>query len=200
MTRPQPPARSRTASAEVSESLETAALALLEEGGTEAITVRSVAAHAGVAPMGVYSRFGGKDGLLEALFVRGFDELHHAITSASGPDALSRLRRGCGAYRDFAIGHPHLYQLMFQQMLELELSQEALDRAASTFGELVVRVGDAMESGQLAAEDDVEIAQQIWAAIHGAVSLELAGISFTADAGQTFGGMLDALLGGLTAA
>jgi AcrR family transcriptional regulator len=197
MTRAQLPSRTRTASADVTDSLLQSALALLGEGGTEAITVRAVAAHAGVAPMGVYSRFGGKDGLLEALFVWGFDALHQAISAARGPDALSRLRRGCGAYRDFALGHPHLYQLMFQQMLELELSDEALERAAATFGELVSRVADAMESGQLASTDDVEVAQQIWSAMHGSASLELAGIGFTGDAEQTFEGMLDALVRGL---
>jgi len=199
MTRAQPPTRTRTASADVTDSLLQSALDLLGEGGTDAITVRAVAAHAGVAPMGVYSRFGGKDGLLEALFVQGFDALHEAISAASGPDALSRLRRGCGAYRDFALGHPHLYQLMFQQMLELELSDEALERAAATFGELVSRVADAMESGQLAPGDDVEVAQQIWSVIHGSASLDLAGIGFTGDAERTFEGMLGALLRGLAA-
>jgi AcrR family transcriptional regulator len=197
MTRAQPPARTRTASADVTESLLASALALLGEGGTEAITVRAVAAHAGVAPMGVYSRFGGKDGLLEALFVQGFDALHEAIIDASGPDALSRLRRGCAAYRAFALGHPHLYQLMFQQMLELELSDDALERAAATFGELVGRVADAMESGQLAPRDDVEVAQQIWSVLHGSASLALAGISFTGDAEQTFEDTIGALLRGL---
>ena len=197
MTRAQPPARTRTASADVTDSLLQSALALLAEGGTEAVTVRAVATHAGVAPMGVYSRFGGKAGLLEAVFVHGFDGLHAAISAASGPDALSRLHHGCRAYREFAVGHPHLYQLMFQQMLELELSDDAVERATATFGELVGRVADAMESGQLLAADDVDVAQQIWSVIHGAASLDLAGISFTSDAEQTFENMLVALLRGL---
>ena len=174
-----------------------AAHALLEEGGDDAITVRAVAARAGVAPMGVYSRFGSKDGLLEALFVQGFDSLHEAINAASGPDALTRLRRGCGAYRVFALAHPHQYQLMFKQMLELDLSEEALERAAATFGQLVGRVADAMAAGQLADGDDVEVAQQIWSAIHGSVTLDLAGITFTADGQKTFDTMIDALLRGL---
>ncbi len=178
-------------------SLLDAAQDLLEEGGIDSITVRSVATHAGVAPMGVYSRFGNKDGLLEALFVEGFDRLQAAIASASGPDALARLRSGCMAYRDFALANPHLYELMFRQMLELELSAESLERAEQTFGHLVSRVSDAMAAGLLARSDDVDVAQQVWNAIHGGVSLELAGVTFSSDPERTFGAMLDAMLVGL---
>ena len=132
--------RHRTPSADVTESLLDAARQLLEEQGADAMTVRAVATRAGVAPMGVYNRFGSKDGLIEALFVQGFEQLHAAIASSSGPDSLARMRGGCKAYRAFAVAHPHLYQLMFKQMLELELSADALDTAAATFGLLVGRV------------------------------------------------------------
>jgi AcrR family transcriptional regulator len=190
-------ARTRTPSADVTDSLLDAALELIEEGGSHAITVRAVATRAGVAPMGVYSRFGNKDGLLEALFVQGFDGLHAAITGASGADALMRLRNGCAAYRSFALEHPHLYELMFRQMLELELSAESLQRAEQTFAELVGRVADAMAAGLLRGGDEVDVAQQIWNALHGAVSLELAGVTFSAHPERTFASMLDALLAGL---
>ena len=69
-----------------------AAEQILTEEGPSAITVRKVAACAGVAPMGVYNRFDGKHGLLEALFVRGFAELRRTVATATGPDALARLR------------------------------------------------------------------------------------------------------------
>ena len=189
--------RMRTPSADVTDSLVDAALELIEESGSHAITVRAVATRAGVAPMGVYSRFGNKDGLLEALFVQGFDGLHAAITEASGADAITRLRKGCAAYRAFALAHPHLYELMFRQMLELELSSESLERAEQTFAELVGRVADAMTAGLLADGDQVDVAQQLWNAMHGAVSLELAGVTFSAQPERTFVSMLDAMLSGL---
>ena len=50
--------RTRTASVAVTDSLIDAALAILEETGLPGLTVRDVAARAGVAPMCVYSRFG----------------------------------------------------------------------------------------------------------------------------------------------
>jgi AcrR family transcriptional regulator len=197
MKRAQPPVRTRTASADVTDSLLEAALELLAEGGTDAITVRSVAQRADVAPMGVYSRFGSKDGLLEALFVEAFDRLGTAVGAASGPDAIARLRNGCRAYRVFAIENPHHYQLMFEQMLELELEQASFDHAMVTFTQLVGRIEDAMAAGELALADSVDRAQQVWSAMHGAVSLEIAGISFSNDSARTYDAMLDALLRGM---
>lgn len=147
--------------------------------------------------MGVYSRFGGKPGLLEALFVQGFADLHAAIGSARGADALTRLRNGCRAYREFAVANPHAYRLMFDQMLELELSEESLAQAAATFGQLVERVADAMEAGLIDRGDETEVAQQIWSALHGGVSLELIGVSFAADPKRNFAAMVDTLLRGL---
>ena len=197
MARPQ--ARVRTPSADVTAALVTAAGDLLEEIGPDAITVRAVASRAGVAPMGVYSRFGGKDGLLEALFVGGFQRLREAITEASGPDARSRLHAGCLAYRAFAVAHPHLYELMFRQMLELELSAEAIEEAERSFAQLVGRVEDAMAAGVLRSAEPVEVAQQVWNALHGGVGLELAGVVFTPDPERTFAAMVDAMITGLGA-
>ena len=189
--------RNRTRSAEVTDSLIDSAMQILNDSGPDGLTVRAVAANAGVAPMGVYSRFGGKPGLLEALFVQGFEQLDRAVGDASGPDSLARLRNGCRAYRTFAVTNPQVYELMFKQMKELDLKPESLERAAEAFGQLVGRVADAMEAGLLAPGDSVDVAQQIWSGLHGGVSLELVGISFTPDAEATFNAMLDALLRGL---
>lgn len=189
--------RHRTPSTEVSDSLLAAALELLEERGSDALTVRAVASRAGVAPMGVYSRYGGKPGLVEALFVHGFTGMQEAIASAGGSDSFARLGRGCRAYRSFAIDHPHLYQLMFQRMLDLDLSAESLEKAAGTFDHLAERVGDAMDAGLLSAGDPVAAAQEIWNGLHGGVMLEIAGITFTPDPERTFGDMLDTMLRGL---
>ncbi len=190
--------RTRTASIEVTDSLVVAALALLEEEGLASLTVRSVASRAEVAPMGVYSRFGSKDGLLEALFVHGFHKLEAAIEPPPSPSPISRLREGCAGYRQFAIDNPQLYHLMFEQMMLLELSAEAQDAAKRTFGILIDRVQDAMNSGDLTEGNSTEIAQQMWSAMHGAVSLEIAGVHFAVDRAANYMAMIDALLVGLS--
>ena len=190
-------ARTRTSSLEVTASLIDAALAILEEAGLPALTVRAVATRAGVAPMGVYSRFGNKDGLLEALFVHGFDTLEVAIETRSDANPLRRLSIGCLGYRQFAIDNPQLYHLMFEQMMLLELSLESREAAKRSFMILVDRVQDAMNSGDLTNGDSTEVAQELWSAMHGAVSLEIAGVHFAQDRAANFAAMINALIRGL---
>lgn len=194
---PQPP-RVRTPSLDVTDSLIEAALSILEDEGIAALTVRSVASKAGVAPMGVYSRFGNKDGLLQALFVHGFQTLEGAINPPPADEPVRRLAEGCIGYRQFAIDNPQLYHLMFEQMMLLELSPEAQSTAKRTFDILVERVQAAMSAGDLATAPATEVAQQIWSAIHGSVSLEIAGVHFALDRAGSYSAMLTALLRGLS--
>ena len=67
--------RARTPSQVVESALVDAAERVLVRDGLDGLTVRAVAAEAGVAPMGVYSRFGSKDGLVQAVVIRAFDLL-----------------------------------------------------------------------------------------------------------------------------
>ena len=62
--------RPRTPSAQVASELLNAAESVLVKDGMRGLTVRAVAAEAGVAPMSVYNHFGGKAGLLAALPLR----------------------------------------------------------------------------------------------------------------------------------
>ena len=193
------PVRTRTPSVEVTASLESAALELLEESGPQALTVREVAARAGVAPMGVYSRFGSKDGLLQALFATGFGMLDAAIEEPSSAGALHRLLLSAHAYRRFALDHPQLYHLMFEQMAALELTEESIDSARRAFATLVRHVTACMDTGELAPGDAVEVSQQMWSAIHGAVSLEIADVHFARDRERSYAAMIEAMLIGLGA-
>ncbi len=95
--------RGRTRSQDVEQNLLDAAEAVLVREGLAGVTVRAVATEAGVAPMGVYNRFGSKDGLIEALVMRSFDLLREAVADRGELDpvravariraALSRVRR-----------------------------------------------------------------------------------------------------------
>jgi AcrR family transcriptional regulator len=187
----------RTPSRDVEEGLLDAAAQILATEGPGALTVRKVATCAGVAPMGIYNRFNGKQGLLEALFVRGFRQLRSMVAAANGPDAMHRLRAGCLAYREFAVTHPEQYGLMFNHMAEIEPSEAAQLEAFASFDQLTRNVSAARQLRALGSGSDVEVAQQIWSALHGAVSLELSGMTFTEDPAHSYAQMLDALLAGL---
>jgi AcrR family transcriptional regulator len=191
------PARRRSKSTDISDNLLNAAIDILATDGTDAITVRTVATRAGVAPAGVYSRYDGKAGLIDALLVQGFELLHEHLVSVSGPNAIARLTAACLAYRDFALTHSHHYRLMFEHKSELGMSAKAQASAQVAFGELVSRVRDAMDAHKLARAEEIDVAQQIWSSLHGAVSLELRGIGFAADPAKNYSDLVGTVLKGL---
>jgi AcrR family transcriptional regulator len=148
---------------------------LLATEGPTALTVRRIAAAAGVSTMNVYSRFGGKDGVLDELFVDGFRRLTAKMeASPSGGDPMADLRQ-CGAcYRQFALDNPTYYSLMFDRVVpDFEPSDAAVTTALGSLGELAARVQRAMDAGALRPDDAFTVASALWACEHGLVSLEL---------------------------
>src|SRR5579864_1850156 len=120
MSEATPARRGRTPSADVERELLAAAEAVLARDGPGGLTVRAVAAEAGIAPMGVYNRLGGKDGLVDALLIRGFDRLTAAIEGGAEQDMRERLR-SCGLrYRAFALANKHFYAIMFEDAVPHE--------------------------------------------------------------------------------
>jgi AcrR family transcriptional regulator len=190
--------RSRTPSADVERELVSAAEAVLVRDGPGGVTVRAVAAEAGIAPMGVYNRLGGKEGLVDALLIRGFDRLRATVEAGNEPDMLERLR-ACGLrYREFALANRHFYAIMFEDAIPRKhYSAEVAEHATAAFDALVRKVGDAAAAGRIAADDPVDVAQQIWSAVHGAVALELKGLVLTPDAEATYRAAVETMLRGL---
>jgi AcrR family transcriptional regulator len=190
--------RPRTPSADIERELVSAAEAVLVRDGPGGLTVRAVAAQAGIAPMGVYNRLGSKDGLVDALLIRGFDRLRAAIAGGDEPDLRERLRV-CGLrYRSFALANRHFYAIMFEAAIpHLHISDEATAHASAAFGELVRNVEMAAAAGAIIADQPSEIAQQIWSAVHGAVALELKGLVLTPDPEATYRATVDTILRGL---
>jgi AcrR family transcriptional regulator len=196
-----PARRSRTPSAEVERELLAAAEAVLVREGPGGLTVRAVAAEAGIAPMGVYNRLGGKDGLVDALLIRGFDRLTAAIEGGAEQDMRERLR-SCGLrYRAFALANKHFYAIMFEGAIPHEREHDSAEveaHAAAAFGALVRNVELAAAAGVLDAPEPFEAAQQIWSGVHGAVALELQGLVLTPDPEATYRALLETLIEGLS--
>jgi AcrR family transcriptional regulator len=197
---PLPPRRARaerTRSVDVEGALVDAAEAVLVREGPAGVTVRAVAAEAGVAPMGVYNHLGGKDGLVSAILIRGFDGLRASIASGDEEDAVERLR-ACGLrYRNFALEHPQHYAVMFEGAISMEHeSEEVGQHAAAAFGALVNTVAYGIARGAIRQGDAFDIAQQIWSTVHGAVALELKGLVLTPDPAATYRSLIETLIRG----
>jgi AcrR family transcriptional regulator len=195
--------RSRTPSADIQRELVAAAESVLARDGPAGVTVRAVAAEAGIAPMGVYSRLGGKDGLVNALLLLGFGRLTATMEDSRVADPLGRLRDCARRYRAFALASPHFYAVMFERAIPRERDAgpppEVAEQAAAAFGALVRVVELAAAAGAITAPDATEVAQQVWNAVHGAVALELKGLILTPDPAATYQASVETLIRGLAA-
>ena len=191
--------RTRTPSAGMEDALLASAADILESEGPDGLSVRRIAAAAGVAPMGVYNHFESKFGIVEALFIQGFELLGAEMQAmAQIADPFEALLEGARRYRALALAHPMAYQVMFLRAVPgFQPSIGALGQCTGTFDSLVTAVERAMRAGVITEGEPTETAQVIWAAIHGWVSLELLGIGFVEDQDAGYDHLCEALLQGL---
>jgi AcrR family transcriptional regulator len=185
----------RTPSEKIGPGVLNAAISILDEEGPDGFTVRAIALRADVAPMAIYNHFNGVNGVLEALWIEGFDRLRQAITFDS-PEPGEDLRNAGRSYRLFALENRGLYTVMFMHRFRnFEPSLEASQIAAQTYETLVDNVERCQRNELFAQAPARDTAQVIWSACHGYVSLELLGINFAADREATFELLLSALEG-----
>ena len=159
----------RTPATEVRTNLIASGRRSLERDGVAGLTVRAVATDAGVAPMGVYNHFDGKEGLLDALVSDAFVEFARMI-DVTDDDARERLAHSGRAYREFARRYPVAYSLMFSR--EHHPDSDVADHA---FAVLTDHIRYGQNAGLLMKIDPYQATMQVWSCVHGAVSLELAG-------------------------
>ena len=199
-TSSSPERSGRTRAVDVERVLLEAAHRLLEREGADALTVRRVATEAGVAPMGLYHRFGGKDGLVNALFVDGFERLARALRDRPMGNALEELHAGCVQYRAFALANRALYSVMFDRIVPgLEVGPRGREACMLSFDVLIDGVRRAQASGDLRDGDPIEFAQQVWTTCHGAVSIELRDLGFVEDRAAHFDRLIWTIIAGLRA-
>jgi AcrR family transcriptional regulator len=164
--------------ADFRERLCEAAERIFAERGPDAVTMRQLAAELGVSPMTPYRYFEDKDDILAAVRANGFNRFAEALEAAraSAPGARARGQAVGEAYVTFALGHPHSYRLMFDfNQPHTEKYPELAAAGQRAQKTMTGHVEDAMAEG-LMVGDPQQIGLMFWAAIHGAVILELAGM------------------------
>jgi AcrR family transcriptional regulator len=151
----------------------TAARELAEAEGWDAVTTRRLAAEIEYSQPVLYSHFKGKDAIMTAVAVQGFDELSAELRAARGPassprEALTAVGR---AYADFCERRPALYDVMFTLSVDLPFaSPEAPAPLRAAFDELRLAVTP------LATDDDPGVlTETVWAGLHGLLTLMRSG-------------------------
>lgn len=178
-----------------------AASELLSTEGASALSVRRIATAAGCSTMGLYSRFGGKDGVVDELFAEGFERLIGAMRAKplSG-DPLADLRGCAECYRDTALANATHYMVMFGGAVPgFEPSDASHLLAHEAFAGLVAKVRRCTDAGMFQTFTPEAIAEALWGSIHGLVMLEVVGINpLGSDPAARFTRALDILFDGLT--
>jgi AcrR family transcriptional regulator len=81
--------------------------------GMANLTIRKVAARAGVSPMALYRHFADKDALLNALVDDGLTAWENAVRSLTALDPMEWLDQLMEAYMQFALKQPHRFDAAF---------------------------------------------------------------------------------------
>src|SRR5258708_37364732 len=90
-----------------------AAHALWKRGGEKSLTMRAVANAAGTNTPAVYRRFKNRQDIVRALLRRIQDNIRGQMEPCQSIEEIGE------AYLDYALGHPHEYELFFSYAREL---------------------------------------------------------------------------------
>lgn len=179
-------------------ALDTAS-SLLESEGPAGLTMRRIASEMGCSTTVLYTIFGGKAGIADELWREGFGRLRHALEAAEGADPPARLAAMGRAYRANALANRSYYAIMFQRPIPgFEPSDAAYAESLIPLRVLADAVADCIAAGFFRQEDPQHIAALLWAASHGAVSLELAGREGSVDAEARYRDLLNATVAWFT--
>ncbi|WP_077491019.1 TetR/AcrR family transcriptional regulator [Sinomonas mesophila] len=147
---------------------------LVDRDGPARLALRDVARRAGTSTTAVYSLFGGKAELVNAVLDAGFASFADSQRAA----ADGGLRSLGAAYREWAVAHPALYRLMFGGALAVSEGCSPTPEVADTaIAPLLAAVAEGQREGRLRPGPVPEIALAIWGQVHGLVSLELARVA-----------------------
>jgi AcrR family transcriptional regulator len=148
-----------------------AARQLWKKGVGEALTMRAVAKAAGTNTPAVYRRFRRREDILRALLQRTRQDVFQQLEAGSSAE------EACERYLDFALSHPHEYELYYLHEYEID-SSDARPRGM-TPNQSVRRKRPAEElmKRKLAAQlggspdDYTRLSLALWALLHGTVML-----------------------------
>jgi AcrR family transcriptional regulator len=141
----------------------TAARELAEAEGWDAVTTRRLAERIEYSQPVLYSHFDGKDAIVRAVAIQGFEELaDHLRRARLGADGSGQgLLAVCRAYLDFAVTRPALYQAMFVMPTDVRFASEDTPAPLRAgFDEFVSALPPGTEQPELTAE-------VTWSALHG---------------------------------
>jgi len=145
-------------------------------GGAESVTMRAVAAAAGITAMAIYKHFPNREQLLQAAAAAEYGRIARYFERANADTSVPGLR-GMLGYLDYALDHPQLFRYVFAQHRDdaFAYPNDLQGGKSPSFNILHSVVVQLMDRGVLRRDAPAEVALSIWAHAHGLVALYLSG-------------------------
>lgn len=195
-----------------------AARALFAEGGLQGVSMRHIARRVGISQAAIYQHFEDKDAILFAVAEGFFLNLIEAKERNFDCDLapIEKLRMAMRTYVESGLARPEEYRLVFMTdapglrrhapiklMAAASPAQTQVDpeiqpsKGQIAYGHLEGLVRELMAEGHLRLGDPDTIAEAIWAAGHGVVSLLITHVDFLWTPAQLINTQIDIILNGL---
>lgn len=160
------------------ERIASAAAAIVAEEGAKAVTIRRVAAAAGVSAMATYRHYSNREELLHAVADNTFAGLSKRWGQrTNGLEFASRFYGLLEDFLDFALGKPKLYTFLITERREgvRRFPEGFTAEESPLFGPVVETVEQGMHEGVLRPDDPIEVTLALTAQTMGLVQLYLGG-------------------------
>jgi AcrR family transcriptional regulator len=170
--------RPREHNEETRAALRAAAERIVAEAGAGALSVRAVADAAGTTTRAVYSTFGSKDGLVDALAQTAFEFLYAEIGALAETDdpVADLVDLAIKVFRRLALEHPALYRIAFQRVVpELRAGPEVAAARQRAFAQLQEKIRRVEEDGRLGGTSVRDATIAFEAMMEGLANAELRG-------------------------
>jgi AcrR family transcriptional regulator len=155
------------------------ALALFDQGGRDAVTLRAIAKVLGCSPMQPYRYFpGGKSEILATVKTRAF--LHFAahqdaLLGENIDNDIDLLENYGAGYVRYARENPASFRIMFElELLPEETFPDLAEAARRARTPVMTAIRRLVDDGVLQGEP-AQIAKILWASVHGLATLHLTG-------------------------
>jgi AcrR family transcriptional regulator len=147
--------------------------------GYEGVTMRQLAEALGCSPKTPYRYFKDKADILATVRAQAFakfaDALEAALSDAPDDPAVRAQRTGEAYYR-FAMKNPHAYRIMFDINAPIDDSHPDLGPQADRAAKYITRTAESLVKAGVIDVDPTMFGYAMWAATHGLVMLQQAGM------------------------
>ena len=152
------------------------ALRTIQQDGADALTLRTIGVRLGVSRTALYRHFTDKRALLSSVATEGFRLLTKRLLNAWKAGGIHGFNAMGVAYIRFAMGNPSHYRVMFGGFVDDGPRDDDLMReSTAAFQALVDAILALQQEGAVRKDDALQLAQFIWAVVHGVSMLIIDG-------------------------